>query len=146
MDKHERHNRRRSGQAVVEFALVLPLLLLLVLGAIEFGRVLLRLHLLTSASREGARIASLPGNLEADVGDRVQDILGAAGVESGTWTTQVVVREPDGTLRDDGLADAEQEDRVEVTVTNTFQILTGSIVPGLSGEIPLTSTCVFRHE
>ena len=145
MGRHERHNRRRSGQAVVEFALVLPLLLLLVLGAIEFGRVLLRLHLLTSASREGARIASLPGNLEADVDTRVQDIREAVGVQS-SFNTVVEVRDPDGVLRSGGLADAQQEDRVEVTVTNSFQILTGSIVPGLSGNIPLTSKCVFRHE
>ena len=146
MLRYRTQNNLRRGQAVVEFALVLPLLLLLVLGAIEFGRVLLRLHLLTTASREGARVGSLPNNLEADIEDKVQDILEAAGLESGSWSVQTVVRDPDGVLVDGGLANAEQRDRVEVSVTNSFEVLTGSFVPGLSGTIPLTSTCVFRHE
>lgn len=146
MAKNIRRISRRRGQAVVEFALVLPLLLLLILGAVEFGRVLLRLHLLTTASREGARVGSLPNKEEADVAGRVQDILETSGIESGTWLTDVVVRDPDGELRAGGLDDAMQGDRVAVTVTNDFEVLTGSIVPGLSGTVPLHSTCVFRHE
>ena len=45
----------RNGQAIVEFALVLPIFVLLVFGAIEFGRAYYDLHLLTNAAREGAR-------------------------------------------------------------------------------------------
>jgi len=146
MFKHKIQNARRRGQAVVEFALVLPLLLLLVFGAIEFGRVLLRLHLLTTAAREAARVGSLPNNVEADVQDKVDDVLEAAGMESGSWSVETAVSDPDGVERTGGLTDAQQGDRVQVAVTNHFEVLTGSIVPGLSGTIPLTSTCVFRHE
>lgn len=60
-------NRRRSrsrsaqdrGTAAVEFALVLPLLLLVVLGIIDFGRALNAQITLTQAAREGARLAAL---------------------------------------------------------------------------------------
>jgi Flp pilus assembly protein TadG len=42
------------GQAVLEFALVLPILLLLIVGALEFGRVFFAKIVLTNAAREGA--------------------------------------------------------------------------------------------
>ncbi len=145
-DRHIRGDFNRRGQAVVEFALILPLFLLLVFGAIEFGRVMVRIHLLTNAAREGARIGTLPGNLESEVHQRIDDFLVAAGMASGTWTRTVVIKDGDGVERAGGLADAQQGDHVEVSVSHNFQVLTGSIVPGLSGIIPLNATCVFRHE
>lgn len=47
------------GAAAVEFALLLPLLLLLVFGIIDFGRALNTQITLTQAAREGARLESL---------------------------------------------------------------------------------------
>ena len=47
--------QRDRGAAAVEFALVLPLLLLLVLGIFEFGRVFNIQISLSNAAREGAR-------------------------------------------------------------------------------------------
>ena len=52
-------DRGDSGAAVVEFALLLPLLLLLVLGILDFGRVYNAQITLTQAAREGARYAAL---------------------------------------------------------------------------------------
>ena len=58
-----RRSRRRSAQdrgtAAVEFALVLPLLLLVALGIIDFGRAINAQITLTQAAREGARLAAL---------------------------------------------------------------------------------------
>jgi Flp pilus assembly protein TadG len=57
--------RRRSrpdrdrGAAAVEMALLLPVLLVLVFGIIDFGRALNEQITLTSAAREGARLAAL---------------------------------------------------------------------------------------
>jgi Flp pilus assembly protein TadG len=45
----------RDGQALVEFAIVLPILLLLLLGMMEFGLLLYNQQVITNASREGAR-------------------------------------------------------------------------------------------
>lgn len=50
-----REDRRESGVAMLEFALVLPVLLLLVFGIIEFGRAYNAQITLTHAAREGAR-------------------------------------------------------------------------------------------
>jgi Flp pilus assembly protein TadG len=56
-------------------AVVLPLLLLILFGIIDFGLVLNRQLLLTEAAREGARVAALDGS-GAAVEDRVDAILG----------------------------------------------------------------------
>ena len=48
---------RQHGAAAVEFAIILPFLVLLVYGTIEFGLLLYNQQVLTNASREGARAA-----------------------------------------------------------------------------------------
>lgn len=136
--------RGRGGQAVVEFALVLPLFVMLVFGALEFGRAYYCVHLLTNAAREGARTGSLPGKLESDVEASVDNFLNSAGL-SGSWSTTVVVTDPDGTERS-GLSSAQESDSVDVTVSYDFTVLSGSVVPGFSGTVPLSGQCAFRHE
>ena len=46
---------RQEGQSLVEFAIVAPVLVLLLLGIVEFGLILYNQHVITNASREGAR-------------------------------------------------------------------------------------------
>ena len=60
-----------KGAALVEFALVLPLLLLLIGGIIQFGFIFNGQITLTSAVREGARHAVV-GNSDMDVKDKVK--------------------------------------------------------------------------
>ncbi|MGD0376165.1 MAG: TadE/TadG family type IV pilus assembly protein [Streptosporangiaceae bacterium] len=60
---------RDRGAAAVEFALLLPVLLLLVFGIIDFGRALNAQITLTQAAREGARLAALG---QPDVVSRTQ--------------------------------------------------------------------------
>jgi len=52
----------RRGQSLVEFALVAPLFFFLAFGMVDFGRAIYYENMLTSAAREGARIAILPDN------------------------------------------------------------------------------------
>ena len=66
---------QKRGQAIVEFALVLPLLLLLVVGLIEAGRAIFIYSSVTNASREAARYASAYG-VNADGVPRYQDCAG----------------------------------------------------------------------
>ncbi|MGB6041722.1 MAG: TadE family protein, partial [Pirellulales bacterium] len=51
--------KKRRGVAAVEFALVAPLFVLMVMGMIEVGRAIMVQQVLTNASREGARRAVL---------------------------------------------------------------------------------------
>src|SRR5262245_16550399 len=50
-------NRRRPGQTLVEFALTLPILLLLIFGIIEFGRIFQAWVTVQNAAREAIRYA-----------------------------------------------------------------------------------------
>ena len=66
------------GAAAVEFALVLPVLLLLVFGMIDFGRLLFTRNNLQSAVREGARIAAArPDPTDGAARDRVVSYINA---------------------------------------------------------------------
>ncbi|MDH7480265.1 MAG: TadE/TadG family type IV pilus assembly protein, partial [Syntrophomonadaceae bacterium] len=64
--------RGESGQTLVELALLLPVLLLLLLGVVEFGRILMTYLMISHSSREGARLAAVGGSDSAVV-QRVQD-------------------------------------------------------------------------
>ena len=91
-----------SGQNLVEFALVVVMLLLLVVGIAEFGRAWEIYQVMTNAAREGARLASLPVGFTtaSNVTTRVNDYMtqggidtsktaisiGGAGVDGGTGT------------------------------------------------------------
>ncbi len=75
------------GAAAVELAVVLPLLLTLVFGIIEFGWVFMVRGTLTNSSREGARVAVLQGSTEQDIRDRVAASMNPTGLS--TYTVQI---------------------------------------------------------
>ncbi|MBA3259719.1 MAG: pilus assembly protein [Gemmatimonadales bacterium] len=58
--------RGARGQALVEFALILPVILLLVVGMLEFARAWNLHQVMTDAAREGARIAVLDDDVPQD--------------------------------------------------------------------------------
>ena len=53
-----RRNRQDAGATLVEFAIVLPLLLLLLFGLVEFARIVSEFTTVRTAAREGARFAT----------------------------------------------------------------------------------------
>jgi Flp pilus assembly protein TadG len=111
----QRRNRER-GAAAVEFALVLPILLTLTLGAIDFGWFFYIDQLVTNAAREGARAGTLvaPTAAAATAENAAQTAaesyltkvsLSATGVEAsldtsvaGTQGIKVVISYPVGSL------------------------------------------------
>lgn len=82
--------RRDEGAELIEFAFVLPLLLAVVAGIIDFGFLFQRYEVVTNSAREGARIAVLPGYTTADVQDRVlsyiEEGLGMSASEASSRT------------------------------------------------------------
>ena len=130
----ERRNRtRQSGQALVEFAMVVPILVMLLMAIVECGRAYMVKQNLTAASRDGVRVAILPGSSESDVQNAVNSELASAGLDSGATIT----------MQNVGL-DGNSGDEVRVSVTYPFHVLSGTIIPGFSGTINLSSTTVMR--
>ncbi|NUQ64572.1 MAG: pilus assembly protein [Pirellulales bacterium] len=76
----------RRGTATVEFAVVAPLFFLLVLGMVEFGRMVMVQQIITNGSREGARIAVLDGTTTTEVMTAVENYLDSAAVSGATVT------------------------------------------------------------
>lgn len=76
------------GSSAVEFAVVLPLLLILVFGIIEFGLAFYRAQNFQAAAREGARMLSVGVDNE-DVREHVRSSVEAA-VEPGHVDTDIV--------------------------------------------------------
>lgn len=57
----------RRGAALIEMAVVAPLLVLLLMGIIEFGWLFYCKQVMVTAARVAARVATLPGTTEAEV-------------------------------------------------------------------------------
>lgn len=121
------------GQSLVEFAFILPVILLVLFGITEFGRAVLTVNILTSAAREGARLAIVTEPNVPNVEAKVTEVCLAAGVTPKAITVT-------------GPSPTDPERRVTVTVSADFQVATGNYLGAFSGSIPLSATSVMRHE
>jgi Flp pilus assembly protein TadG len=120
---------------LVEFALVLPLLLLIVLGIAEFGFIFQRYEVVTNAAREGARMAVLPGYADTDVDTRVRAYMTQGRVPT-TGTNPSVVITNVSIAVGAGLPPINAK-RVVVTYTHSYTFL-----PKISGWFGATYTTV----
>jgi Flp pilus assembly protein TadG len=124
------HNDK-DGQSIVEFAMILPVLLLVLFGITEFGRAIMVTNVLNSASREGARLAAVSAVGDSlSVRNRVLEVLNAANIEAKTIDIQV----------------SALDRTVTVTVTTDFEVLSGGILDAFMGTYELKGTTVMRYE
>ncbi len=141
--------KKSGGASAVEFAIVLPLLVLLVFGIIELSLALYDQGMITNASREGARfgiVYRIPAVTDAEITSVVHNYLGSHLVTLGgkrspssnptTGATVVVTRtggSPGGNLR------------VRVGYTYSFLVLP-KFTPGLGQGINMAGETVMRME
>lgn len=88
LERRPRGSRRR-GAATVEFAVVLPLLLVMLLGIIEMGRAMMVGEVTAAAARLGARAAVISGATNSQVVSTVSTYLQAGGVKNATTVVSV---------------------------------------------------------
>ena len=112
------------GQSLVEFALVLPVFLLLLIGVAEFGRAWMTRNILTGASREAVRIAAVQGNTASAL-SRANNILTSAGISGATVN-----------IADDGAPYGT----CSVTVSYAFPVSIAGFVPLRPGRNPAMLT------
>ncbi|WP_027309525.1 TadE/TadG family type IV pilus assembly protein [Caloramator sp. ALD01] len=124
---------RKKGQALLEFAILLPILLLIVMGISEFGIMLNSYLTIQNASREGARL----GILGADDNEIVQAVYSSAShIDTNklnvTITPNDSNRRPGETLR--------------VRVEYEYDLLIPIIKNILGNQVELTAETAMRVE
>ena len=112
--------RGRRGAALVELAIVMPILCLLTLGLMEYGWVFLKVSQVNQAARQGVRTAVRPDATTANVKAAVAAMMLQAGIKSSDYTV---------TYTDIGVA-VGQPVTVHVSVNYNKITLTGTgLVP-----------------
>ncbi len=152
-DKRTRGRRSERGQALAEFALVLPLVLLFIAGIIEMGRAWNIKQAVTDAAREGARytvvkdpaITSL-----AQVQAKIQERLALASIEQ----SNIVISSADPSCavvatcfhQQNGSANGKE---MTVSVSTQFQMgLIGTLLSwaGAPSVVTIATTATMRNE
>lgn len=135
--RKKRFGANERGQALVEFALVLPILLIMLLGIVDFARAWNVYQVLTDAGREGAREAVVANGLnDADIQTIVIAAAGRAGI--GLQTSDVTVAQ--GAARGDPTT-------VTVSYTHPLRFVGWALgLFGSDGTIPMTVVSTMRTE
>lgn len=127
---------RRRGASATELALILPVLMLIVLGCVDFGRFAYDLIAVTNAARAGASYGIMNNYSSSTLASWKASVMAAARAEmagqDGYSADKITVTVPDPT------ADASGLRRVDVTVSYQFKTLVNWNWPGLA--IPQDST------
>jgi Flp pilus assembly protein TadG len=133
--------KSQSGAAAVEFAIILPVLILLVFGTIEFGLLLYNQQVITNASREGARagiVSQSPRVSDTQISAVITGYCGGNLVTFGSPNVPTVdIQPPDRTGSIFG-------DDLMVTVTYNYDFL---VLSNLGfGPIDMAARTVMKME
>jgi Flp pilus assembly protein TadG len=133
--------KNQKGVAAVEFALVLPILVMMAFGIIEFSLILYDKAVITNASREGARagiVSQSPRVADGEITTVVENYCKDYLVTFGTPNTPVSAIARTGSSFGDELT-------VAVTYSYGFLVLP-NFITGITGPLDLTATTVMRME
>ena len=140
--------KRKSGQATLELALIIPFFFVMLFALFEFGRGLVEYTSLSNAAREGARAGVVPGKTVADITNAARNTT----ITAGTLPAVTVTAFHNSTALADPMS-RTSGDTVEVQVTHTFVpiffIAHGYAPDGIGGlglSIPMGSTAKMRVE
>jgi Flp pilus assembly protein TadG len=118
--------RGRRGGAILEAALVLPILLALSFGMVEFGYFLFVKHTLQAAAREGARIGIVPSGTNAKINSTVAAAMEAAGLESTEYQVEIKHATSGASVN---VASATSQTPVKVVVKCNWSAISGGLRP-----------------
>jgi hypothetical protein len=122
--------RNKRGQGLVEFALVVPMLLVLVIGIAEFGRAWMTRNIMTGAAREAVRMYAVKNDTAA-AGARAGSVLSSAGLDLTKAT----------------ITPGNSGDAVSYIILYDFPVVVAGLIPGLSSSsIQLRSETTMRRE
>lgn len=138
MSRHRLSRRpRQRGQALVEFALVVPLFALILFVLLDFGRVIYTQNTVDQAAREASRVGSLEPAAAAWKYDRIRSAAINSAVGIGLATASIVGQGCADCFYPDG---ASSGGMVVVTVNSQVDLLTPILSQVLGGSFMVTST------
>ena len=149
MSRLRRRVRSERGAELIEFALTLPLLLLLVLGIIEFGFLFQEYEVVTNSAREGARLAAMipsAGYTTNNATTRVNNYLTAGGLDLAKAVPAPTVVPTQSVIA--GTGKCETIYTVTVTYQHPVPFISGitAYFGAAFGQIPLKAVAVMRAE
>lgn len=144
MKKKLELKKSTGGQSLVEFALILPILLLLILGMIEFGWILNRQITLTNAAREGARAAAVQDvtNAYSAADSAVANFATASGLNIDTTKISFSILGSSGKFETGNTIIVTVPAKID-PITNFFNEIIDS---DKNGYVDLTATAKMRIE
>lgn len=135
--------RSRRGATAVEFAIIVPVFLLLLSGIIEFGQAFRAQHALANAARRGGRAASLTTATNAAITTTVKnDLVSSLGVQATDVTVSITVNG----VANGSLATAKTGNVVVVTVSLPFSKAGVNFYSRTFANTTLTSSASYEHE
>ena len=144
---HVLTTRKRAserGAEVIEFAIILPVLLLITFGIVDFGFLFQRYIVLTNASMEGARIASLPGYDDTDTESRVRAYAVDSGLPDGGTCPPLCVYPETVDIPGTG-GDVWPAKKINVTYIHNYSYI-GPITGGAFSSVTLTASSTMRRQ
>ena len=142
-----RHLGGRKGQALAEFALILPVLFLLIAGIIEFGRGWNIQQAVTDAAREGARnTVVVDGRSTTDVENLIKARLALAAIPTTDPPTTISIT-PTASFKCPGGVGSGAEMTVLVTTRHRMSWV-GALLSwtGAGSTITISSQATMRNE
>jgi hypothetical protein len=138
---------KSPGQSLVEFALILPILLLLILGVMDIGRIITTKIAVTNAAREGANFLSRNVLLDDVVND--DDLTATRNVvtQEGRSTDSFIVNVIIECDEIDITGCCSKGDPVIVTVTKEVDLIYGNILEflgSINGPLEISSSVQMR--
>ncbi len=155
MKKMMKRLRCQKGVAAIEFAILLPVLLMIIFGIIEFSILLYDKQVITNASREGARAGIVSGRVtQAQIQGVVNNYVASNLISFGTPNTPVsnVLRNGNVYLDlslspPEQLSDIQRGDDLTVTVSYNYEFLVlPNFVASLGGIKTIQAQTVRRME
>jgi len=127
------YRKGHRAQGMVEFALAVPVFLVIILGVFEFGRLFITFTSVYAAAREGARFGAAAENLCLG---GIESQSERAGGVAGDLNVTIEYDSGVGSAVFSNCSQAELGDRVIVTASRPFEFITGFIP--LPGGVPVT--------
>jgi Flp pilus assembly protein TadG len=160
--------RKERGGVAVEFAILLPVFMLLLFGVIDFGHAFYLQQVVTSASREGARYATkyhtdsggnqiLPASLSPSIPNYVINTSAQNGGNGGYGLASLLPSDASAQVSNADLTDTTKSPGytsasptgLDITVTVTARktwFVMGKLIPTLGNYITLKSSTVMKCE